>query len=218
MWGPLHEDELQLEAQLGQDHHRELTAAGDGAGNLLPPMSRAVSVVPWPGHGFRQMGTPVRYVVSEDWLGEPSRIVDGASGPEFEVRPVGGFGTWSLRAADGHELAVIKRLPRPGATAWLRSPIFEIVVGGQQAATVCHRGFPRLRYEIGTSLGQLAAHYGRPDYTLTSSGMIKATVVRQGGLWHQEITMEFADGEDPVFLIAVVLAIEAIHELIRPRH
>ena len=163
------------------------------------------------------MGTPVRYVVSEDWLwGKPSRIVEGASGPEFEVRPVGGFGTWSLRAADGHELAVIKRLPRPGATAWLHSPIFEVVVGGQQAATVCHRGFPRLRYEIGTSLGQLTAEDERPDYTLTSSGVTKASVLWQGSLWHQEIAMEFADGEDPVILIAVVLAIEAIHEMIRP--
>jgi len=161
------------------------------------------------------MGTPVRYVMPANWRYQPSRIVDGASGPEFEVRPVPGAWAWSLGAADGHELAVIKLLRPPGFPfAWLPSPIFEVVVGGQQAATVCHRGFLRPRYEVGTPTGQLTAIYG-PGYTLMSSGVTRATILRQGGILHREIAMEFADGEDPVILIAVVLAIEAIHEEIR---
>ncbi len=210
-----HEDELQIEVQRGQDHHRELTAAGDGAGSLCRPCSGLLVSCPSLDMGFQRMGTPVRYVMPANWSSRPSRIVDDASGPSFEVRPASNRGTWSLRAADGHELAVINGLPRPGATAWLRSRIFEVVVGGQQAATVCHRGFLNSRYEVSTPTGQLTAIYERPDYTLMSSGVSRATILRLG-LIRQEIAMEFADGEDPVILIAVVLAIEVIHESINP--
>ena len=203
-----------MEVQRGQDHHRELTAAGDGAGSLCRPCSGLLVSCPSLDMGFRRMGTPVRYVMPANWSSRPSRIVDDASGPSFEVRPAPNRGTWSLRAADGHELAVIKQLRPPGfPIAWLPSPIFEVVVGGQQAATVRHRGFLRPRYEVGTPTGQLTAIYG-PGYTLMSSGVNRAIILRQG-LIGQEIAMEFADGEDPVILIAVVLAIEAIHEEIR---
>jgi uncharacterized protein YxjI len=108
------------------------------------------------------------------------------------------------------------RWPRPdarairGATSW--SGILAATFS-QQVAQVRHAGFLGDKYDIHSAYGILAArgHFAGGDYTLSRDGVPVARMVRQFAL-REKFAIEVPDDENQVFFLAVVLAIEAIHD------
>ncbi len=78
---------------------------------------------------------------------------------------------------------------------------------------VARRGIFGRRYEIGAAGGPILANgsYGGWNFTLSRGGGVIATVARKLA-FREKFTVDIADGEDDVFLLAVVLAIIAIND------
>jgi hypothetical protein len=76
-----------------------------------------------------------------------------------------------------------------------------------------HAGIVGDKYDIQSSFGNLTArgHLDGGDYPVSRSGAPVARMVRKFSL-RQKFAIDVADNESPVFLLALVLAIEAIHE------
>lgn len=68
-------------------------------------------------------------------------------------------------------------------------------------------------YEISSSLGQLSAKgsFGGWDYSISRAGQTIATISRHLS-FREKFTVGVAPGENDVFVLAVVLAIDAIHD------
>lgn len=147
--------------------------------------------------------------MSSRWsLLERFEITDASGMPRFEAR--GHFGSQiTLHDAAGQVVAEIRK--------HLFSDVHEIYLGGERVAQVRHAGFFGDRYEIATSYGQLTArgHFGG-DYTLNQDGMIVASMIRQFSL-REKFAIEIADGQSDAMLLAIMLAIEAIHDERRER-
>jgi hypothetical protein len=97
-------------------------------------------------------------------------------------------------------------LPAPRVSA-LREP----------AAQVRHVGFLGDRYEITTIFGPLTApgSFGG-DYALDQRGAPVASMVRQFSL-REKFAIDIADGQNDALVLAVMLAVEAIHDRRRRR-
>jgi len=138
-------------------------------------------------------------------------ITDESGTPVLDVR--GNLGLTqhlSIRDQSGQELAEIKKS--------LVTTKHEILVGGQHVADVRHEGIFGEHYEIDSSVGQLTAKgsFGGWDYSISRAGQAIATISRNLS-FREKFTVDVAPGENDVFVLAVVLAIDAIHDERRER-
>ena len=149
----------------------------------------------------------MQYVLSSKWgLTERFTITDQSATPVFEVH--GNFGlvkAISFQDQSGRELAVLKK--------HVMTNKFEILLGGQHAAEVRHTGFLGQHYEIDSSQGRIDARgdFAGWDYTLSREGAVVATVTREMA-FRERFGVDIAPGENDVFVLAVVLAIDNIHD------
>jgi uncharacterized protein YxjI len=147
----------------------------------------------------------MEYVMSSRWsLLERFEITDGSGIPQFEAR--GHLGSRiSLHDGTGQEVADIRK--------HLMTDTHEVYVGGQQVAQVRHAGIFGDKYDIESAYGNLNArgHFDGGDYTVSHGGTPVARMVRQLSL-REKFAIDVADNENHVFLLALVLAIEAIHD------
>jgi uncharacterized protein YxjI len=147
----------------------------------------------------------MEYVMSSKWsLMERFEITDGSGAPQFEAR--GHLGSQiTLHDPSGQQVADIRK--------HIFTDTHEVYVGGQQVAQVRHAGIFGDRYDIESAYGLLNArgHFAGGDYTVSRGGMPVARMVRQFSL-REKFAVDVADEENQVFLLALVLAIEAIHD------
>jgi len=141
---------------------------------------------------------------------ERFEITDAAGAPQFEAR--GHLGSRiTLHDRDGQEVADIRK--------HLLTDTHEVYVGGQRAAQVRHAGIFGDKYDIESAFGYLTARgrFDGGDYTVTRDGTPVARMVRKFSL-REKFAIDVADGENQAFLLALVLAIEAIHDERRQQH
>lgn len=145
--------------------------------------------------------------MSSKWaLTERFTITDQVGTPVFEVH--GNFGLVkeiSFLDQSGQVLAVLKK--------HLMTNRYEVIVGGQHAAEVFHTGLFGQHYEIDSFQGRVDAHgdFAGWDYTLSRGGSVIATVSREMA-FRERFNIEVAPGENDVFVLATVLAIDNIHD------
>lgn len=131
-------------------------------------------------------------------------ITDGSGAPQFEAR--GHLGSQiTLHDTYGQEVADIRK--------HVFSDTHEVHVGGQQVAQVRHAGIFGDKYDIESAYGIINArgHFDGGDYALSRDGMPVARMMRQFSL-REKFAIDVSDEENQVFFLAVVLAIEAIHD------
>jgi len=147
----------------------------------------------------------MEYVMSSRWsLMERFDITDGSGTPVFEAR--GHLGARiSLLDGNGQEVADIRK--------HMMTDTHEVYVGGQRVAQVRHAGIFGDKYDIESSFGRLEARgrFDGGDYTVGRGGVAVARMVRKFSL-REKFAVEVADNENQAFLLAIVLAIEAIHD------
>jgi VCBS repeat-containing protein len=149
----------------------------------------------------------MRYDLSSRWsLTEHFVITDESGTPVFDVH--GNLGLTqrlSFRDQSGQELAEIKKS--------LLTTKHEILVSGQHVADVRHEGIFGEHYEIDSSIGQLTAKgsFGGWEYSISRAGQAIATISRHLS-FREKFTVDVANGENDVFVLAVVMAIDAIHQ------
>jgi uncharacterized protein YxjI len=147
----------------------------------------------------------MQYVMSSKWSLMPRfEITDGSGAPQFEAR--GHLGSQiTLHDTYGQEVADIRK--------HVFSDTHEVHVGGQQVAQVRHAGIFGDKYDIESAYGIINArgHFAGGDYTLSRDGVPVARMVRQFSL-REKFAIEVPDDENQVFFLAIVLAIEAIHD------
>jgi uncharacterized protein YxjI len=152
----------------------------------------------------------MEYVMSSRWsLMEHFDITDASGARMFEAR--GHLGARiSLLDGYGQEVAEIRK--------HMMSDAHEVYLGGQNVARVRHAGIFGDKYDIESTFGRLEArgHFAGGDYTVSRGGMPVARLVRQFSI-REKFAVDVADGENQAFLLALVLAIEAIHEERRER-
>jgi uncharacterized protein YxjI len=143
--------------------------------------------------------------MSSKWsLLERFEITDAGGTPCFEAR--GHFGSKiTLHDSGGREVADIRK--------HMFSDVHEVYLDGQRAAHIRHAGFFGDHYDIETSYGAIRArgHFDGGDYTLEQGGMVVAHLRRKFSL-RERFAIDIADGQNDILLLAVMLAIEAIHE------
>lgn len=147
----------------------------------------------------------MQYVMSSKWSLMPRfEITDGSGAPQFEAR--GHLGSQiTLHDTYGQEVADIRK--------HVFSDTHEVHVGGQQVAQVRHAGIFGDKYDIESAYGIINArgHFDGGDYALSRDGMPVARMMRQFSL-REKFAIDVSDEENQVFFLAVVLAIEAIHD------
>jgi len=147
----------------------------------------------------------MEYVMASRWsLMERFEITDAAGTPQFEAR--GHLASRiTLHDTNGREVADIRK--------HMLTDTHEVYVGGQRAAQVRHAGIFGDKYDIESAFGYLTARgrFDGGDYTVSRDGMPVARMVRKFSL-REKFAIDVADGENQAFLLALVLAIEAIHD------
>jgi uncharacterized protein YxjI len=133
-------------------------------------------------------------------------ITDETGLPRFEAEGrISSSRRLILRDQAGLEAATIGKRSGFGRT-------FEVQVG-PQLITVRSAGFWRSRVEVtlpGDQL-QVVGNISRRQYLVGRGGAAAASVAHQRS-WRERFTVEVADGEDAVVMLAIVLAIERIRE------
>ncbi|HUC59721.1 MAG TPA: hypothetical protein VMA95_20140 [Streptosporangiaceae bacterium] len=149
----------------------------------------------------------MRYLIHSKWsFTEHFAIDDGTGTPVFDVR-----GNLSLtqhltmRDAMGQEVAEIKK--------HLMTTRHDILMGGQRVAEVHHEGFFGEHYEIDSQFGRISAkgNFAGWNYNIHQQGQPVAMVSRQLA-FGEKFLVETADNVNDPFILAVVLAIDAIHK------
>jgi uncharacterized protein YxjI len=152
----------------------------------------------------------MQYVMSSKWsVMKRFEITDALGAPQFEAR--GHLGSQiTLHDTNGQEVADIRK--------HALKLTHDVYVGGQQVAQVKHAGIFGNRYDIQSAYGLLNArgHFAGGDYDIMRDGMLVARLVRQFSL-REKFAVDVADDENQVFLLALVLALEAIHDEVRRR-
>jgi uncharacterized protein YxjI len=147
----------------------------------------------------------MEYVMSSRWsLMERFEITDNSGGPQFEAR--GHLGARiSLLDGYGQEVADIRK--------HMMTDTHEVYVGGQRMAQVKHAGIFGDKYSIESGLGHLEArgHFDGGDYVISRGGQPVARMMRKFSI-REKFAVDVADNENQAFILALVLAIEAIHE------
>jgi uncharacterized protein YxjI len=147
----------------------------------------------------------MEFLMRRQWsMMERFDITDPEGALAFEAR--GHLGaSITLHDAAGRQAASV--------TKHLFSEVHEVEVDGQQVAQVRHTGFFGDRYEVESSYGVLSAQ-GRlmsGDLSLARNGQVVAQMARQFS-FREKFAVDVADSENPAFILAVLLAIEAIHD------
>ena len=154
----------------------------------------------------------MRYVMSNKWsLTEHFIITDDSGDPRFDVR--GNLGLTqrlTFRDQSGREVAEIRK--------HLTTTAHDISIGGQRVAEVRHTGFFGEHYEIDSSFGQLTAKgsFTGWDYRISQGGQVGATISREFA-FREKFLVDMADGGNDIFILAIVLAIDSIHDERRER-
>jgi uncharacterized protein YxjI len=133
-------------------------------------------------------------------------ITDGSGRPRFDVRGRLSLSQrLSLCDQSGQELAEIKK--------HMMSTRHSIVVDGQQVAEVHHAGFFGEHYEVDSQFGPMTAkgNFSGWNYSIHLGGQQIASVSRELSL-REKFQVDIADDVSDVFVLAVVLAIDAIHD------
>lgn len=155
----------------------------------------------------------MRYQIASKWsMTEHFVITDEFGTPRFDVRGRLSLSQrLSLCDQSGQELAEIRK--------HLMTTRHDIVVGGQRVAQVHHEGFFGEHYEIDSQFGRITAKgdFTGWNYTLHQDGHRVATVSRELAL-REKFIVHIADDVNDVFILAVVLAIDAIHDERRQEH
>jgi uncharacterized protein YxjI len=155
----------------------------------------------------------MRYVLSSKWsLTKHFVITDQGGSPIFDVH-----GNLGLR----HRLSLCDQSGRVLAeiSKHLLGTRYYIVMGGQSVAEVWHKGIFGQQYEIDSSFGRLTAKgsFAGWNYSISQDGRLIATISRELAL-RERFSVDIADGADDVFILAVMLAIDAIYEERFRRH
>ncbi len=154
----------------------------------------------------------MRYAMSNKWsLTEHFVITDDSGDPRFDVR--GNLGLTqrlTFRDQSGREVAEIRK--------HLTTTAHDISIGGQRVAEVRHTGFFGEHYEIDSSFGQLTAKgsFTGWDYRISQGGQVVATISREFA-FREKFLVDMADGGNDIFILAIVLAIDSIHDERRER-
>jgi uncharacterized protein YxjI len=147
----------------------------------------------------------MQYVMASKWSLMPKfEITDGSGVPQFEAK--GHLGSQiTLHDTSGQEAAEIRK--------HVFSDTHEVFVGGQQVARVRHAGIFGDKYDVESAYGVINArgHFDGGDYSLSRGGMLVARMVRKFSL-REKFAVEVSDQENQIFILAVMLAIEAIHD------
>jgi uncharacterized protein YxjI len=148
----------------------------------------------------------MRYLISRQWSVLQDFDITGESGDlRYQVR--GNLGiTQSLTITEptGQRTAQITRTP---FTTW-----HQVIIDGRQVAEVRHQFLGWNNCTIDAASGQFVAQgsfLGR-QYTISHGERVAATLSKQGIL-PSTFEVDTADGEDDLFLLCLVLAIEQIH-------
>jgi VCBS repeat-containing protein len=148
----------------------------------------------------------MRYQIASKWSLTEHFVIDDAAGtPAFDVRGNLGFSQHlTMRDQSGQEVAHIKK--------HLMSTKHDIEIGGQKIAEIHHEGFFGDRYEINSAYGQISAkgHFGGWNYQIHQQGQTIAQVSREMA-WREKFIVDIDDNISQAFILAVVLAIDAIH-------
>jgi uncharacterized protein YxjI len=147
----------------------------------------------------------MEFLMSRQWsVMERFDITDPQGALAFEARGHLGAAI-TLHDASGRQAAAV--------TKHVFSEVHEVEVGGQRVAQVRHTGFFGDRYEVESAYGVLTAQ-GRlmsGDLTLARDGQLVAQMARQFSL-REKFAVDIADSENAAFILAVLLAVEAIHD------
>ncbi len=148
----------------------------------------------------------MRYQIASKWsLTEHFVIHDGMGSPVFDVRGNLGFSQHlTMFDGSGRDVVHIRK--------HLMSTRHDIEMGGQKVAEIHHEGFFGDRHEVSSAYGQLSArgHFGGWNYEIHQQGQPIAQVSRELA-WREKFVVDIDDRIDQAFILAVVLAIDAIH-------
>ena len=148
----------------------------------------------------------MRYLISRQWSVLQDFDITGEAGDlRYQVR--GNFGlTQSLTITEpgGQRTAQITRTPF--------TTRHQMIIDGQQVAEVRHQFLGWNNCTIDSASGQLVArgNFLGWQYTISKGGRVVASLSQQGIL-PSTFEVDTADGEDDLFLLCLVLAIEQIH-------
>ena len=148
----------------------------------------------------------MRYLISRQWSVLQDFDITGESGDlRYQVR--GNLGiTQSLAITEptGQRTAEITRTP---FTTW-----HQVIIDGRQAAEVRHQFLGWNSCTIDSASGQFVAQgsFLGWQYTISQGERVVAALSKQGIL-PSTFEVDTAGGEDDLFLLCLVLAIEQIH-------
>jgi uncharacterized protein YxjI len=147
----------------------------------------------------------MRYLLSQKFsLFERFDVTDEAGSLAFEAK--GHFGSGiTLHDPSGRQVA--------GITKHVFTDTHEIEVNGERVAQVRHTGFFGDRYEVDTSYGVLTAsgRWFSNNFMVQRDGTPVAEMVQKWG-WGEKFALDIADSENAPLILAVMLALEAIHQ------
>jgi uncharacterized protein YxjI len=148
----------------------------------------------------------MRYLISRQWSVLQDFDITGESGDlRYQVR--GNLGiTQSLTITEptGRRTAQITRTPFTTG--------HQVIIDGRQAAVVRHQFLGGNNCTIDSASGQFVAQgsFLGWQYTISQGERVVAALSKQGIL-PSTFEVDTADGEDDLFLLCLVLAIEQIH-------
>ena len=148
----------------------------------------------------------MRYLISRQWSVLQDFDITGESGDlRYQVRGNFGF-TQSLTITEptGRRTAQITRTP---FTTW-----HQVIIDGHQVAEVRHQFLGWNNCTVDSASGRFVArgNFLGWQYTISKGERVAATMSKQGIL-PSTFEVDTADGEDDLFLLCLVLAIEQIH-------
>jgi uncharacterized protein YxjI len=148
----------------------------------------------------------MRYLISRQWSVLQDFDITGETG-DLRYRVRGNFGlTQSLDITEpaGRRTAQITRTPF--------TTRHQVTIDGQQVAEVRHQFLGWNNCTVDSASGQYVAQgsFLGWQYTISKGERVVATLSKQGIL-PSTFEVDTADGEDDLFLLCLVLAIEQIH-------
>lgn len=149
----------------------------------------------------------MRYVMESHWSLLPHfSITDETGNPVLEAR--GHFGVHhevTFVDGSGREVAKLKK--------HLMTNRYNVEVGGSHVAEIKHEGLFGEHFQIHAPEGviDVRGHFAMWDYSMDSAGAHIAQVSRHPSL-HEKFVVEIAPGQNDVFILACVMAIDDIHQ------